>query len=266
MSPGFLLAGRRSCLALCLLALPAMSMQPQRQPTVAGPQSPQLLFKELFNAVQSSQLFADGKTFADAVPLRAPPEILARFRASKPRTNAALLRFVEANFSLPAPSGVTAPATEPVSITRHIDGLWDQLTRSTPSAPRYGSLLALPASYVVPGGRFREMYYWDSYFTMLGLVESGRHDLAENMVRDFAHLIDTYGHVPNGTRSYYLSLLRHGGPALGRRSGQRLCALPAAVASRVRLLDAGRGRADARHGPPARRQPSRWRDPQPLLG
>jgi alpha,alpha-trehalase len=65
--------------------------------------------------------------------------------------------------------------------------------------------LSLPEPYVVPGGRFREMYYWDSYFTMLGLAESGRHDLAEHMVRNFAYLIDTYGHVPNGTRSYYLS-------------------------------------------------------------
>src|ERR1700733_14061181 len=49
------------------------------------------------------------------------------------------------------------------------------------------------------------MYYWDSYFTMLGLLESGRRDLVEDMVRDFAYLIDTYGHVPNGTRTYYLS-------------------------------------------------------------
>jgi len=59
--------------------------------------------------------------------------------------------------------------------------------------------------YVVPGGRFREMYYWDSYFTMLGLMQSGRPELAEDMVRDFAYLIDTFGHVPNGARTYYLS-------------------------------------------------------------
>ena len=58
---------------------------------------------------------------------------------------------------------------------------------------------------MVPGGRFREMYYWDSYFTMLGLAESGRRDLVTDMVRDFAYLIDTYGHVPNGARTYYLS-------------------------------------------------------------
>ena len=101
--------------------------------------------------------------------------------------------------------GRPPPSSERVSIARHIDSLWDQLTRSTTTAPRYSSLLPLPEPYVVPGGRFREMYYWDSYFTMLGLVESGRHDLVEHMVRDFAYLIDTYGHVPNGTRSYYLS-------------------------------------------------------------
>jgi alpha,alpha-trehalase len=82
---------------------------------------------------------------------------------------------------------------------------WDQLTRSATTAPANSSLLPLPDPYVVPGGRFRELYYWDSYFTMLGLVASGRGDLAEGMVRDFGYLIDTYGHVPNGTRSYYLS-------------------------------------------------------------
>jgi len=79
------------------------------------------------------------------------------------------------------------------------------LTRRTPAVPPYSSLLPLPRPYVVPGGRFREMYYWDSYFTMLGLEESRRHDLVADMVRDFAYLIDAYGHVPNGVRTYFLS-------------------------------------------------------------
>jgi alpha,alpha-trehalase len=65
--------------------------------------------------------------------------------------------------------------------------------------------LPLPKPYVVPGGRFGEIYYWDSYFTMLGLLASGRRDLVVDMVEDFAQLIDSYGHVPNGTRTYYLS-------------------------------------------------------------
>jgi alpha,alpha-trehalase len=66
-------------------------------------------------------------------------------------------------------------------------------------------LLPLPQPYIVPGGRFREIYYWDSYFTMLGLRESGHEDLIESMVANFAALIARYGHIPNGNRSYYLS-------------------------------------------------------------
>ena len=49
------------------------------------------------------------------------------------------------------------------------------------------------------------MYYWDSYFTMVGLQTSGRDDLVADMVENFAGLIDRYGHIPNGSRSYYLS-------------------------------------------------------------
>ncbi len=49
------------------------------------------------------------------------------------------------------------------------------------------------------------MYYWDSYFTMLGLHASGQRQRSRDMLENFAHLIDRYGHIPNGTRSYYLS-------------------------------------------------------------
>jgi alpha,alpha-trehalase len=198
---------------LCLTLLPAASMGAGRVPArgiaVAIPeplpQPPQVLFEDLFVAVQSAPLFTDSKTFADAVPKASPADILMRYRDANPITPEALKSFVVANFVLPSEAIAPQPSTQRVGITHHIDALWDELTRSTNTAPRYSSLLPLPAPYVVPGGRFREMYYWDSYFTMLGLVESGRHDLVENMVRNFAYLIDTYGHVPNGTRSYYLS-------------------------------------------------------------
>ncbi|MGH8284491.1 MAG: alpha,alpha-trehalase TreA, partial [Steroidobacteraceae bacterium] len=83
--------------------------------------------------------------------------------------------------------------------------LWSVLERPPDEVRPHSSLLPLPYRYVVPGGRFREIYYWDSYFTMLGLEESGRYDLALDMVKNFAHLIDRYGHIPNGNRSYYLS-------------------------------------------------------------
>ncbi len=57
----------------------------------------------------------------------------------------------------------------------------------------------------MPGGRFNEIYYWDSYFTMQGLEESGRHDLTMDMIANFGWLIDQFGHIPNGNRSYFLS-------------------------------------------------------------
>ena len=71
--------------------------------------------------------------------------------------------------------------------------------------PVGSSALALPAPYVVPGGRFREIYYWDSFFTMLGLRVDGQQPLIESMIDDFVSLIERYGHIPNGTRTYYLS-------------------------------------------------------------
>lgn len=79
------------------------------------------------------------------------------------------------------------------------------LTREPQDHIPWSSLLALPQSYIVPGGRFSETYYWDSYFTMLGLAESGREDLLKCMADNFAWMIENYGHIPNGNRTYYLS-------------------------------------------------------------
>jgi len=169
------------------------------------PQPPEALFGELFVAVQTASIYPDGKTFVDAVPREAPEAILARFRAERPDSPAKLKRFVEAHFALPEdPPAVAAPSRR-TTLPEHIDELWGQPTRTSTRAPPWSSLLPLPRPYVVPGGRFREIYYWDSYFTMLGLLESGRGDLVADMVEDFADLIDRYGHVPNGTRTYYLS-------------------------------------------------------------
>jgi alpha,alpha-trehalase len=189
--------------ALWFALLPMASAQCATSSAATDP--PQVLFKDLFIAVQSAQLFPDGKAFPDAVPQSAPDDILKQFHAEQPNSSAALENFVAAHFTLPSAVAAAPSAPNQVSITTHIDGLWDALTRSSTAAPAYSSLLALPQPYVVPGGRFREMYYWDSYFTMLGLASSGRQDLVTGMVRDFAYLIDTFGHVPNGARTYYLS-------------------------------------------------------------
>jgi alpha,alpha-trehalase len=66
-------------------------------------------------------------------------------------------------------------------------------------------LLYLPNKYVVPGGRFNEMYGWDSYFIIRGLLRDGRLDLARGMVENFFFEIDHYGAVLNANRTYYLT-------------------------------------------------------------
>ena len=66
-------------------------------------------------------------------------------------------------------------------------------------------LLFLPNPYVVPGGRFNEMYGWDSYFIVRGLLEDGRRDLARGMVENFFYEIENYGAVLNANRTYYLT-------------------------------------------------------------
>jgi alpha,alpha-trehalase len=66
-------------------------------------------------------------------------------------------------------------------------------------------LLYLPEKYVVPGGRFNEMYGWDSYFIIRGLLESGRVDLARDMVENFFFEVERYGAMLNANRTYYLT-------------------------------------------------------------
>lgn len=65
--------------------------------------------------------------------------------------------------------------------------------------------LKLGVPYVVPGGRFNEMYGWDSYFETLGLIQDGRHDLAKGMIDNMVYEINHYGKILNANRSYYLS-------------------------------------------------------------
>jgi alpha,alpha-trehalase len=168
-------------------------------------ETPLELYGQLFVDVQLQRVFPDSKTFADAVPNGAPAEILQGYEAERARPGFDLRAFVRRHFSLPRAQGESYRAVPGQDVCDHIDGLWPVLERAPEPVSPYGSLLPLPFPYVVPGGRFAEIYYWDSYFTMLGLEQSGRRTLALDMVRNFASLVDRYGHVPNGNRTYYLS-------------------------------------------------------------
>jgi len=160
---------------------------------------------QLFHDVQLSGIFEDSKTFADARPRLAPAEITARYGPVRGAPQFNLRQFVEKHFEVPRPVGEGFRSVTSQTMEQHIRALWSVLTRPPDTADARSSLIPLPNPYVVPGGRFREVYYWDSYFTMLGLIESGRTDLVKNMLDNFAHLIVTVGHIPNGNRTYYLS-------------------------------------------------------------
>lgn len=167
------------------------------------PPTPDALYGELFEQVQMQQIFADGKTFVDCTPMRPVEDIMYDYGLQK-GSQMNLKQFVQDNFAPPAAPPSETPARQ-TDVALHIKALWPLLIRQPDSVKPGSSLLPLPNAYVVPGGRFREVYYWDSYFTMLGLAESGQTQLIEHMVDNFAHLIATYGHIPNGNRSYYLS-------------------------------------------------------------
>lgn len=158
---------------------------------------------ELFERVQLQHIFQDSKTFPDCVPLADPDQILYEYQQQRNKPDFDLKAFVLKHFELPPQpaTGFTTDSTH--SVTEHIERLWPILTREPGDVG--GSLIPLPHPYIVPGGRFREIYYWDSFFTMLGLQASGETELIQSMVDNFTHLINTVGHIPNGNRTYYLS-------------------------------------------------------------
>lgn len=159
----------------------------------------------LFTAVQCGEVFADSKSFVDCIPLRPPAEIVADYIAAGGTVTTAegLRRFVAENFAIPQPAQVEVLPGE--GLVAHIATLWRALRHQPDRAVPGSSLIPLPHPYIVPGGRFREVYYWDSYFTMLGLREGGEERLIESMVENFAWLIGRYGFIPNANRTYYLS-------------------------------------------------------------
>lgn len=166
--------------------------------------TPSQLYGPLFVRVQMASLRPGNDNFVDDIPKAPPVVIMQRYRAAKPSSRAALLRFIADNFTFPARVH-TPPIPADRTLAAHIARVWPLLTRAAIVPPAYSSLLSVPKPYVVPGGAFQEFYYWDSYFTMLGLIPDGHMDLAHDLVDDFSYLIETYGHIPNGARTFYLS-------------------------------------------------------------
>jgi alpha,alpha-trehalase len=161
---------------------------------------------DLFEAVQSSKIFADSKTFVDSVPKKKPSEIKKEFQQLRKRKDFNLSEFIKENFTLPEEEKIILNLPPEREMEEHIELLWKYLERQAGKKRNdHSTLIPLPNSYIIPGGRFREIYYWDSFFTMQGLLACGMIKNVENMLNNFVYQIENLGHIPNGNRIYYLS-------------------------------------------------------------
>ena len=195
-------------LALAALAVPLVPVAARSPQTTAervlqvsaDARTPEDVFGPLYRAVELAHVFPDNKTFADMVPRQAPDTIMAAWRQQQPVGRDALAAFVDRYFV-----AQDAAPEKDLDLRAHIRSLWPVLARAPLAVTPGSSSIQLPSAYVVPGGRFQEIYYWDTYFTMLGLKADGQQSLIASMLYDFTSLIERYGHIPNGTRTYYLS-------------------------------------------------------------
>ncbi len=167
--------------------------------------SPEEVLGDFFHDAQNQKVLGDGKMFIDLVPKTRLVKIRRDYDEQKLHSDFDMKSFVEQHFNV-----ITSEKPEKMFIAdpdasahQHITHLWSHLERRNLRSS--GTLIGLPYTYIVAGGRFSEQYYWDSYFTMLGLATDNRWDLVEGMVKNCAYMIRKFGFIPNANRTYYLS-------------------------------------------------------------
>ncbi|TVU31968.1 hypothetical protein EJB05_23684 [Eragrostis curvula] len=151
--------------------------------------------------------------------LRAAEAALPRPAASLAEMEAYLARFFgEAGSDLVAADPRDFHADPPGFLPRvesrearawalEVHALWKLLARrvapDVAAHPERHTLLPLPGAVVIPGARFREVYYWDTYWVIRGLLVSKMYDTAKEVTLNLVYLVEKYGFVLNGARSYY---------------------------------------------------------------
>lgn len=196
-------------------------------------QDGRLMERQILQSINLANLYADPKTVVDKPTNRTSAAVVQAFSAlGSNLTEGALQSFVSTNFrgeglelqalSLPefqdSPAflgNVSSPLVRAWAHTVH--GYWTQLIRGTrPNAtcpggtstgPCESSLIPLNHTFVVPGGRFREQYYWDSYWIVQGLLQSELYETANATLQNFMDELHSFGFIPNGGRIYCASLL-----------------------------------------------------------
>lgn len=210
------------CLAsgVVVMSMILLLFQPN---TPLTPLTPQDIYchGEILHVIQTNTK-RDGKEFVDR-PLKYDPEIVFAAFQSLPNHEAETLdTFLETHF-YPAGSDLIPvipndyqprPMSLFNTITNHtlldwameLNHLWKLLGRRPEiQHPNRHSFLPTKNTLIVPGGRFRESYYWDTYWIVHGLLACGMYDTARGVVENLLGFVETYGFVPNGGRIYYLT-------------------------------------------------------------
>ena len=160
---------------------------------------------DLFTDLHLSGLWPDEKAISDSILLFPAQDILRDYAAVKATGSVDLKAFYATHFR-PVSAHENAYRTDPAhGPKQHLAAIWPHLSRPADDPAERSSRFPLPHPYVVVGGRFQEAYYWDSYFTQLGLLKSGQTGLVRSMLDNFAYAIAEIGHIPNGFRSYFLT-------------------------------------------------------------
>ncbi|KFD68987.1 hypothetical protein M514_06676 [Trichuris suis] len=179
----------------------------------------------LLDAVQRARLFRDSKYFVDMTLRHDPLIVLEAFISVRNKSDPEeLKRFVDKNFGHPGSELETctpsdwAPRPKSFDVIKDphyrfwaytIHQKWLILCRMVKEQvhrnPDHYSLIAVKRPFIIPGGRFLEYYYWDTYWIIKGLLASGMYNTAKDMILNLVSMVERFGFVPNGGRIYYLN-------------------------------------------------------------
>ncbi|OAA37892.1 trehalase precursor [Metarhizium rileyi] len=217
-------------LAAVLAATPAVTAIYTNGSVVAPCDSPIYCHGDILREIELARPFVDSKTFVDMPALKSLEEIQAAFsKLQRPLANNSELNtflatyFADVGHELQEVPGsqLTTDAQFLASIndtvikefTQKVIGIWPSLTRSynasatSTCADCPNSFIPIKRPFVVAGGRFREPYYWDSYWILEGLLRTRGSftEIAKNTIENFLDFVEQFGFVPNGARVYYLN-------------------------------------------------------------
>lgn len=184
---------------------------------------------ELLRRVQLAGVFNDSKSFVDLKQLYSENATLTDFakllnETDQQPTLQQLREFVDGHFTVGdeleswIPPDFNRSSESPLfqrivdpnlrQFAKSVVKIWGKLGRKVSKEvseyPDRYSFLYVPNGFIVPGGRFKELYYWDTYWIVRGLLISNMPDTARGVIENLLHLVETYGYIPNGSRMYYL--------------------------------------------------------------